>query len=289
MSNAGIAVESAQVVSQLPSDAKSHRDVDALPDDEVPAWLTKSFIEKNLRNHFDDKSLKVKKMKVSQCGGKGESYASVMFRIAVSYTKKGEEKTISLVVKTLPENEMAKDKLGSGNYNVQNKEMEMYERLLPKFKRILQSINEDAEIFPEVIGVDKSLEVIIMVDLMEKKFVMADRLKGLDLNHTLISLRKLARMHAASMVVHQKNPQSFEGFDTGFFTRKTDCFHVMFESLCECLIEEIPSWDGFEHFAEKLKIVRRDLVKNARKAFDCDEGELQVLTHGEGDGRILLN
>lgn len=280
MSNAGTTVEVGQVVTQLPN--ASQKD-ETLQKDEIPVWLSEEFVEKNLQNYFEDKSLKVKVMKVSHCGGKGDSYASMMYRVGVEFSRKSVENSISLVIKTLPEDEMAKEKLGADNYNVQNKEMEMYENLLPEIKKILRSIDEDAEIFPEVVGVDKSLDVIIMVDLKEKNFVMADRLKQLDLNHILISLRKLARMHAASIVILKKNPKAFEVFDTGFFTRKTDCFHVMFESLCDCLIEEIPNWEGFEYYEKKLKIVRKNLVNTAQKAFDCHEGELQVLNHGELD------
>ena len=109
---------------------------------------------------------------------------------------------------------------------------------------------------------------------------MADRFEGLDLDHILLSLKKLARMHAASIIIHEKDPKAFKQFDTGFFTRKTDVFDVVFESLCDALIQEIPQWKGYEHYEEKLKNVRKNLVKNARRAFDCDEGDLHVLTHG---------
>lgn len=278
MANAGIVVES-QVASQLPI---CREPTDLLDNEEIPAWLNELFIEKTLQKYFDDKSLKVKKLKVFSCGGKGDSYASVMYRIGTFYSnQKSLENFISLIVKTLPDNEMAQEKLGSGNYNVQSKEMDMYEKLLPEYKRILKSIGEDFDCFPEVIGVDRSLECIIMEDLMERKFVMKDRLEGLDSNHILLSLKKLAKMHAASIIINQNNPELFKNMDTGFFTRKTDVFHVMFESLCDCLIEEIPNWKGFEHYEEKLKNVRKNLVKYARKAFDNEEGDLQVLNHGK--------
>lgn len=252
--------------------------------DEIPAWLNDSFIENILRKHYQDEALTVKNLKIRQCGGKGDSYASLMYRVGTFFcTGKDAEsvKFLSLVVKTLPENEMAIEKLGNGNYNVQNKEMEMYARMIPEFRRLLESIGEDADIFPAVLAVEKSLDVIVLEDLTEKKFVMADRYIGLDLDHILMALRKLARMHAVSVMIHQKDPQAFENLDTGFFTRKTDAFHVMFESLCEALIEEVKTWEGFEYYAKKLTGVRKNLVVNAQRAFDCDDGDFHVLCHGD--------
>lgn len=184
-------------------------------------------------------------------------------------------------MKTLPDQDLALEKLGTDNYNVQDKEMEMYQKLLPEFKKVLDSINEDSNIFPTVVAVDKALDVIVLEDLMEKKFVMADRLEGLNFEHITLTLRKLARMHAASIIIHQKNPNAFANFNTGLFTRKTDAFHVMFESLCDVLIEEVSTWDGYEYYAEKLKNVRKNLIENAQRAFDCDDGDLHVLNHGD--------
>ena len=252
--------------------------------DEIPEWLSENFFENILRKYFKNDKLKVKSLQIKQCGGKGDSYASTMFRVG-TFVSDGilteNSKFQSFIVKSLPDNENAMDKLGSNNYDVQNKEMEMYEKILPKFSKLLEAVNEDSDFFPKVIAVNRVLQVIVLEDLAERKFKMADRLKGLDLDHILMTLRKLARMHAASVMVHSENPKAFSHLDTGLFTRKTDCFHNMFESLCECFIEEVATWEGFEYYATKLEQVRKNLIKNAQRAFDCDDGDLHVLNHGD--------
>lgn len=258
--------------------------VELLSADEVPLWLNNLFVQNILQKFHCNDNLKVKNLKIQQCGGKGDSYASIMYRVGAHYyDMKAPEKAVSksLIVKMLPEHEMALEKLGSGNYNVQDKEMEMYAKFLPQFSAILSSIGEDPNIFPAMLAVDKKLDVIVLEDLAEKKFSMLDRLKGLDLDHIQMALRKLARMHAASAVIFAKNPEAFAHLDTGFFTRKTDVFHVMFESLCEGLIEEISTWEGFEYYAKKIVNVRKSLVKYAQKAFDREEGDFLVLNHGD--------
>jgi Ecdysteroid kinase-like family len=285
MANAGFEISSEMINQHLtPPAALIEAKVELLSADEIPIWLNDLYVQNILQKFHCNDNLKVKNLQIQQCGGKGDSYASVMYRVGANYFDlKAPEKAVkkSLIVKTLPEHEMALEKLGSSNYNVQDKEMEMYQKFLPQFKDVLDTINEDSKIFPGMMAVDKKLDVIVLEDLAEQKFVMADRLKGLDLNHIQMTLRKLARMHAASAVIYQRNPEAFAHLDTGFFTRKTDVFHVMFESLCDGFIEEISTWKDFDYYTKKVVNVRKTLVKNAQNAFDCEDGDFLVLNHGD--------
>jgi Ecdysteroid kinase-like family len=287
MANAGTTFEvSSEIINQhiLPQTDTMEPKVELLSAEETPAWLNNLFVQNILQKHHCNDNLRVKYLRIQQCGGKGDSYASTMYRVGAFYfDSKSPEKMVtrSLIVKTLPAHEMAMEKLGSSNYNVQDKEMEMYQKFLPQFREILEAIGEDADIFPAMLLVDKKLDVIVLEDLAEKKFVMSDRLKCLDLDHISMSLKKLARMHAASAVIYEKDPEAFAHLDTGFFTRKTDVFHVMFESLCDGFIDEISKWKGYEYYAKKIVNIRKTMVKSAQKAFDHEEGDFLVLNHGD--------
>lgn len=46
---------------------------------------------------------------------------------------------------------------------------------------------------------------------------MAQRLHGLDFNHCLLVMRMLARFHAASVVLHDQDPESMSLYDQNFF------------------------------------------------------------------------
>lgn len=50
---------------------------------QFPDWLNKSYMENVLQRYQKDASLKVNSIKISQCGGVGDSYASVMYRVLV--------------------------------------------------------------------------------------------------------------------------------------------------------------------------------------------------------------
>lgn len=113
------------------------------------------------------------------------------------------------------QNEMALEKLGKDNFDVQHKEMDMYYRILPELKNLLQSIGENSNIFPSTISIDEANDIIIMEDLLEKKYVMPNRVERLDLVHVKMALKKLALLHASSIVMHARNPQVFDNFNTG--------------------------------------------------------------------------
>ena len=188
--------------------------------EEFPEWLNKSYMENILQKYQKDATLKINYMKVSQCGGKGESYASVMYRVGVSFiTKDKSHCQSSYIVKALPLHELALEKLGQ--YDVQTKEMDIYQRIIPQFKKTLKSVKEDGNIFPKAIAIDHHKEVIVLEDLVEKKFVMADRMQQLDKAHTKLTLQKMAKMHAASIVAHSKDSTVFDKFDMGEFEPKT--------------------------------------------------------------------
>ncbi|CAO1438719.1 unnamed protein product [Diamesa tonsa] len=265
-------------------DAKVLKVDDLLEPHEIPSWLTDQYMEKVLQKSRQDPALKVKRIVVQQCGGKGDSYASTMYRVATFYNCIDHPETThfgSYIIKTLPTHEMAKEKLGTGHYNVQQKEMEMYQQILPEYERILTSIAEDGNIFPKAISIDHVHEVIVLEDLMEKKFIMNDRTKGLDLKHSQIALKKLASMHACSIMMLEKNPKVFENFDTGMFNRKTSAFHIFFQSNLEAVVNEVEQWPGQEYYARKLRNLLKTMLDNAITTFDCDDGDLHVLTHGD--------
>jgi hypothetical protein len=47
---------------------------------------------------------------------------------------------------------------------------------------------------------------------------MLDRLQGLDLDHSLLVMRTLAKFHAASAVLHQQDPESMKEYEVNFFS-----------------------------------------------------------------------
>ncbi|KAG5672061.1 hypothetical protein PVAND_002220 [Polypedilum vanderplanki] len=259
---------------------------DLVTDNEIPVWLTKDLIKDALCKHLKDNAIVVKDLKVYHLGGKGESFASKMYRVSTYYYSENAENIqfISCILKTLPQSNMALEKLGVNHYNVQNKEMIFYERIIPKLEEILKTIEEDEKTFPTVMAVYYELDLIVLGDLTEKNFLLANRLKGLDMNHIKMTLRCLARMHAASVILHERDEKIFEIYDCGFYTTKTDAFNDMFLTCLESFTDEVASWkewEDYEYYHQKLKTMQKYVIKNGRNAFNFDRNDFNALNHGD--------
>jgi len=92
-------------------------------------------------------------------------------------------------------------------YDVYNREMDMYEFVLPKMKELLQEAGLKGKITADAIAVDREYSTMILEDLAEYNYVNADRVKQLDLAHTKLTLEMLAKFHAASIILIQRHPK----------------------------------------------------------------------------------
>lgn len=248
-----------------------------------PDFLTAEYFQRILQKYNRDADLQVHSVKVGPCGAAGDAFASTMYRVKVVASQNNLPglKHRNCIVKMMPTLQLARDKLGSGNYNVHEKEMELYCDVFPDFKRILKSVNENKNIFPNAIAVDRARGVLILEDLLEKKFEMADRKVGLDLNHIKLGIAKLARFHAASMTLLEENPEAFRNFDVGMFSRKNSAFHDFFNTNMDALTTEVSSWEGFEVYGKKLENLKKNVLEYSFKAYENEAGEMKVLNHGD--------
>lgn len=254
-----------------------------MEDVKAPDFLTSSYFESILRKFIGDDCLKVHSVVVKPFGGVGDAFASTMYRVKVcaTQTENGKIRRGSYIVKMLPTLQLARDKLGAGDYNVHEKEMDIFQNIFPRFSRFLKPIGEEKNVFPKAIAVDKVKETLILEDLADKKFIMADRKVGLDENHLKLALQKLAAFHAASMIFMEQKPKLFAKYDVGMFSEKTSAFHDFFLSNMDALTEEVSSWEGFESYSKKLKRLKKSLLSNAARVFDNKEGGMKVLIHGD--------
>jgi hypothetical protein len=58
----------------------------------------------------------------------------------------------------------------------------------------------------------------VVEDLFAEGFKMVERRQGLDLAHCLLIMRLLAKFHAASVVLHDQDPESMSIYDQSFFS-----------------------------------------------------------------------
>lgn len=249
----------------------------------APEFLTRGYIQNILQKFNRDTSIEVQEIQVRPFGGVGDAFASTMYRVAVQTKSQGEPlaRHISLVVKMMPTLELAVDKLGSGSYDVHEKEMDMFQKVFPRLRKILKAVGEGENVFPKALAVDRIRGVLVLEDLAEKRFLMADRKVGLDLDHLKLGLIKLAQFHAASMVLLREEPSLSDRYDVGMLSRGTSAFHDFLGSNMDALIAEVSTWQGFKVFGAKLKELRSEVFEKANRVFDNEPGDLKALIHGD--------
>lgn len=243
----------------------------------VPSWLNSDFFEEILsKSRKDDSIIKVRDVKIEPATSEG--YLSMLLRVYVNYTT---GRTQPLIVKFATTHELAVQKVGANGYDVHNKEMAFYDEVAHEILRLLNKIGHNEFVIPKAVAVNRDLEVIILEDLKPEGFEMVDRFEGLDEPHMKLSLEKLAKFHAASLMILQKNPKAFDYFDSGMFSRTVDAFNDGVLCTFELLVEEVATWPGYESYANKMERMKESFIENATRCFDVEHGELIVLNHGD--------
>uniref|UniRef100_A0A1I8NTJ7 CHK kinase-like domain-containing protein n=1 Tax=Stomoxys calcitrans TaxID=35570 RepID=A0A1I8NTJ7_STOCA len=129
------------------------------------------------------------------------------------------------------------------------------------------------------------MQTIVFDDLTQYGFKLACRQNGLNEEHCVVILQKLAKFHAASMVLLEKDPSSKEHFQTGMLDEtyiRTNERFVDFMSLqLRTLAELAATWEGYEDIAEKLHRHCDNLTENLVRTGKPKEGEITVLNHGD--------
>jgi hypothetical protein len=112
---------------------------------------------------------------------------------------------------------------------------------------------------------------------------MADRTVGLDMQHCLLVIKALAQSHAASAVLHLKDPEIFKPFSQSFYCeRQRRTTEMIFQNTLKSLAKEVEMWPLFkDRFACKLHRVADKTADLLIKLLDRDDDDFNVFVHGD--------
>lgn len=99
--------------------------------------------------------------------------------------------------------------------NVYDKEMEMYEKILPQLKGLLLKAGANRKIFADTIYVSQSHKAILFEDLSIKGYRSKCDRDGFDMTHAKAILSRLAKFHAAGAVLQEQHPDIYRSFNHG--------------------------------------------------------------------------
>ncbi|XP_016980340.2 uncharacterized protein LOC108045504 [Drosophila rhopaloa] len=211
----------------------------------------------------------------------GDNYASKLLKVDIQAQLKDKSvKTFSYILKVQP----PKTVDNFTDINMFPKEMEMYRKYVPAFEKLYKdaglAITFSAKSF--VLNKPVKEEYLLMENLQTSGFKMADRMKGLDLEHSKSSLKKLAQWHAASIKYKEINGPYTPLYSDGIYIEQTrDLFHNMFAQAKNSYIEIVGKFEGAEEYLPKLSWILDNHVDQIIEDAKINEAEFNVLNHGD--------
>ncbi|KAF5297568.1 hypothetical protein FQR65_LT09999 [Abscondita terminalis] len=203
----------------------------------------------------------------------GDNFASTVYIIKINYNTFGNDvKEESFILKYLTDDELLSHyaKL----MKLYDNEIDMYNRILPTISS-LEYVNKFwattlyATLIPQ--------PILILDDLTKQGYRMQSRHQGLDLNHCILIIEKLAYLHASSIAI--KDKETLENFNLGIFWVNQYTIEWITVGL-QCLIETCSNFNHLIEFATKLKSIQNNVLE---KTFASIKNSKigKVLNHGD--------
>ncbi|XP_063696978.1 uncharacterized protein LOC134827987 [Culicoides brevitarsis] len=244
----------------------------------LPKFLNKSYLERILQQHESDLSISVENFECKPAVAAGNNYASQLFRTSIKYKKNSKICEKSWIIKTVhADEEINKIIAKSGLFQ---KELIMYDRILPKFQKLLEIIGDTDKIYSPAVFVDFENSTIIFNDLKQEGYELADRLNGLDEDHIQLLMRKIAKFHAFSMILMENEEEDFPEFQDKPING-TSAFQNFVNSMFDTCLDQLKTWQGYEKYVTKMEKLRETFLFKSREMFQKSETLPNVLNHGD--------
>lgn len=251
---------------------------------EIPTWLNVDYVKRILRLAEDDSTLQVTNVSSKSATEKGDNYTSDMIRVTVEFVRnqgdKRDTEKKSLLFKFEPiEEGMRKDLITK---------IELFDTEISALTDTMRKINKmlgpDYRLCPKVYHVRMEPPLcLVMEDLTSLGFRMANRQVGLDMDHTLLALRGLARLHAASVALCEKEPKQKDRYKNGLFSYDyPEVMQNFVVTTLTSLANEIETWPELgKTYAEKIRTFVPHAYNKCVKAVARNEKEFNVINHGD--------
>lgn len=169
---------------------------------EMTDTIIKQFFKMVLRKEFCDETINVLHIENSNLV-KGTNFLSDFFKVRISYTilskidKKISIQIADIVVKSEPISGIQLTMVRDQGLFIC--ELTMLKEVLPKIEKLVQK-----QLGPKLWYGSPEFRILVMENLSERGFIMKDRQKGLPMEHCLLVIEQLAKLHASSVALHEK-------------------------------------------------------------------------------------
>ncbi|XP_037921006.1 uncharacterized protein LOC119657908 isoform X2 [Hermetia illucens] len=250
---------------------------------DIPEYLDEQFFKGVLTNQTGSEDVKLFSLDFSMGSSPGENYFSFIYRVQVVYTLKGSGNIeTNFIVKSIP---LDGAREAFVEFDIFNSEKVMYFDILPRIENCLDNM----KIAPKCYYVTSNpIATMVLEDMKVPGYRIADRVKGLDLDHSKIILTKLAQYHAGGMLLLEKEPslatsaQLKRGIFSSVSLGPNNIGKLLYMNASR-LIGHASKWHGYEKIMDKLQYCYKNetLVDKILDTIRPSQNDILTICHGD--------
>lgn len=170
--------------------------------------------------------------------------------------------------------------------NIFPREIQAYSEFLFEAEKLLISVNDDTKFAPKCLHTAfEPKNLLVFEDMKEKGYKAFQRNHQLSLEQALPIVVKLAKLHATSAVLFEKNPSIMELFlEASISTNpQRQDFLVHYENCARTLglVAEQEWTNEWKEISEKLKVLSKKIVQKGCKLYLRDDNSFNVFNHND--------
>ncbi|XP_015432514.1 PREDICTED: uncharacterized protein LOC107188693 [Dufourea novaeangliae] len=248
----------------------------------------------------DESNVKINSLEEEPGSGRGDNYTSMLYRIRAKGQKHSETTgewinyERAIIYKVLPQSREHREAFKSEL--LFRNEVAFYTYAWPTLNKLQTT---DGNVFNGVAKIYAArIDLIAMEDLRERGFKMADRRKGLEIDHLKRALKALAGFHALSLTLRETRPEEFARLtdpdgnhgirEVLFRTENEDWYRQYYQEAAKSAIEMVS-----EGLSTHMEPKRTEIMGKLRAFLEDDvffrtmsevaavRGPLTVICHGD--------
>ncbi|XP_053977718.1 uncharacterized protein LOC128875829 [Hylaeus volcanicus] len=247
----------------------------------------------------DEPNVEITNLEEEPGSGRGDNYTSMLYRIRAKGRRQTENSEwinyeCAIIYKVLPESREHREAFKSEQ--LFRNEVAFYTYVWPALNKLQTN---HGKVFSGVAKIYAArFDLIVMEDLRERGFKMADRRKGLQLDHLKRALKALAGFHALSLTFRETRPEEFarltdpdggQGVQEAFFRPENEEWYRQYyqeaaKNAIKMVSDGLPT--HMEHkrveIMEKLgAFLSDDVFFRTMSELAAARGPLTVFCHGD--------
>lgn len=249
-----------------------------------PKWLCRELIQNCLKTSKCFHQYIVTNFEVTHGCCPSQSFFSSVFRVTLTLCSFDNSKqTKSIIIKCIPDytNE---DFILSLIYCFKKESM-ILSKIMDEVNELLRSVGNSELITAEwICGGEDPTNYLMMEDLSVTSYQMAKRQEGLDLNHSLLVMRLIAKYHAATAIIIQRDPAAVEDFKKcGRYVSGSDKeVRSILPTIVSHILSNLAKIPHFPHdVIDRISKLCESIVDKLDNLVQYKPQKFNVLVHGD--------